>query len=535
MQTRMQPVGTIFNRFPRVVRDLSKQLGKHIDLQIKGAEVELDKSIVELLSDPLTHLIRNCADHAIEGPADRTRVGKSPNGTILLHAFHEGGQVNIAITDDGRGIDPRKVLRRAIDRGLIREAQGSQMSDREIINLIFAPGFSTAEQVSEVSGRGVGMDVVRTNVEKLGGHVEVESQVGTGTSVLLRLPLTLAIIPSMIVGVEGHRFAIPQVNVVEFVWVRASEVSRRIERIQGAHVLRLRDQLLPIVRLSEILGLGTTFMDPATGERLPERRDGLTDRRTELEEVVDGARHRQGDRRHDWRSDHNIVVLRVGPNHFGVVVDELYDFEEIVVKPLSSFTQAIKSFSGATIMGDGRVIMILDAGGLIAEAGLHFVDLQEEERRRQEEERKAASLAARRRRSIILCTGGDNEYFAIPQERVMRLERVLCRDIQRVGEREYVDYRGSGLPLLRLDRFLEVKPIASDQTDLFVIIPKPAEEGSTQAQAGVVISNIIDAMDVDVDLETLELRGPGLLGGAILQHHLTLFVDPLELVKAAGI
>lgn len=533
MQTRMQPVGTIFNRFPRVVRDLSKQLGKHIELQIRGAEVELDKSIVEMLVDPLTHIIRNCADHAIETPDIRKKTGKNEEGHIQLHAYHEGGQVCIAITDDGQGIDPRKVLKRALERGLVREAQVALLTDRDIVNLVFAPGFSTAEKISDVSGRGVGMDVVRTNVERLGGHVEVESQVGIGTSVLLRLPLTLAIIPSMIVGVAEHRFAIPQVNVVEFVWVRASEAARRIERVQGALVLRLRDQLLPLVRLSDVLGLARVFVHPDTGEARPDRRERLDDRRGELEEIVPSATPRTGDRRQDWRSDHNIVVLRVGPNQFGVVVDELYDFEEIVVKPLSGFIQSIKCFSGATIMGDGRVIMILDAGGLVAHAGLRFVDLQEEEKRRAEEERKAASLAARRRRSIILCAGAEGEFFAIPQERVMRLERVSMSAIQQVGEREFLDYRGSGLPLIRLDRYLQVRPVPPTLQDIYVVIPKAGD--GQKAQAGVVISQIIDALDVDVDLESTEIQGPGILGSAILQHQMTLFVDPLELVKAAGL
>ncbi len=527
MQTRMQPIGTLFNRFPRIIRDLSRSLGKQIEIQIKGAEVELDKSIVELLSDPLTHIIRNCADHAIELPDERKRIGKDLVGQIMLHAYHEGGQVNIAISDDGRGIDPKRVIRKAIEKGLITSSQSSQMSERDIINLIFAPGFSTAEKVSDVSGRGVGMDVVRTNVEKLGGHVEVDSQLGHGTAVLLRLPLTLAIIPSMIVGAEEHRFAIPQVNVVEFVWVRAADVAKKVERIQGAEVLRLRDQLLPLVRLADVLRLDRTFRHPETGDRVIDRRENLADRRNDGRTTVE-------DRRQDWRSDYNVVVLRVGPNHFGVVVDELHDFEEIVVKPLSSFITDLRCFSGATILGDGRVIMILDAGGLVNEAGLHFVDLQDEERRRLEEARKAATLAARRRRSIILCAGAEDEYFAIPQDKVTRLERVRIRDIQMLGDREYYEYLGAGLPILRLDRFLSVRPVPSGSADLYLVIPKIT---GTQVRppAGIVISNVIDALDVDVDLEQSEIKGPGLLGSAILQHHLTLFLDPQELVKAAGL
>jgi two-component system chemotaxis sensor kinase CheA len=540
MQTRMQPIGTVFNRFPRIIRDMSRQLGKEIEIQIKGAEVELDKSIVELLADPLTHIIRNCADHAIELPEERRRLGKAPAGQLLLHAYHQGGQVIIAITDDGRGIDPGKVLAKALAKGLVKEAQAREMTDREIVNLVFAPGFSTAETVTEVSGRGVGMDVVRSNTEKLGGHVELESQVGVGTTVLLRLPLTLAIIPSMIVGVGGSRFAIPQVNVVEFVWVRAQDAARRIEKVHGAEVLRLRSRILPLVRLAGVLGLERTFSHPAYGgEPRPDRRQELADRRGAAPaeagcEPGDPA-ERGPDRRTDWRSDYNIVVLKLGPNQFGVVVDELFDIEEIVVKPLSEFVQGSKCFSGATIMGDGRVIMILDAGGLAQQARLHFADVQAEERLRSEEEQRKAAAAASRRRAVLVCAGAPGEYFAIPQDRIMRLEKVRTADIQRVGDRAFVDYRGRGLPLLRLDELMEVRPLPADLKEVFVVIPKASDRTGTQARAGIVISDIIDALDVEVELEPVKVRGAGLLGGAILQGHLTLFLEPLELLRAAGL
>jgi two-component system chemotaxis sensor kinase CheA len=531
MQTRMQPIGTVFNRFPRIIRDMARQLGKQIDIRIQGAEVELDKSIVELLTDPLTHIIRNCADHAIEMPDERRRMKKNPVGQLLLHAYHQGGQVIIAITDDGRGIDPRKVAAKAVAKGIVTEVQAREMTDRELVNLVFAPGFSTAETVTDISGRGVGMDVVRSNTEKLGGHVELETQAGVGTTVLLRLPLTLAIIPSMIVGVGCDRFAIPQVNVVEFVWVRAADVSRRIERVHGAEVLRLRSRLLPLVRLADVLGVPRTFPDPEHGERVPDRRQELADRRgLPLDEA------RAPERRTDWRSDYNIVVLRLGSNQFGMVVDELFDIEEIVVKPLPEFVQTCKCFSGATIMGDGRVIMILDAGGLMAGAHLHFTDLQAEEKLRQEEEKRRAAAAAARRHSVIVCTGARDEFFAIPQDRIMRLEKLSTADIQLVGDREFMDYRGHGLPLIRLDQLLQVKPVAGELKEVFVVIPKVLEHGVvTQAVAGIVISDIIDALDVEVELEPVKVQGAGILGAAILQHHFTLFLEPLELLRAGGL
>ncbi len=533
MQTRMQPIGTVFNRFPRIIRDMSRQLGKQIEVRIEGAEVELDKSIVELLVDPLTHIIRNCADHAIEGPAERKKAKKTPTGAIHLHAFHEGGQINIAVRDDGRGIDSRKVLEKAVAKGLVTKAQAAEMTEREIVHLVFAPGFSTAETVSDISGRGVGMDVVRTNVEKLGGHVEMETEVGMGTTVRLRLPLTLAIIPSMIVGVADHRFAIPQVNVVEFVWVKASEAAQRIEQVQGALVLRLRDKLLPLVRLADVLGIPRVYADPATGQALPDRRVSIADRRAAESPEADP---REGDRREDWRTDHNIIVLRVGKNQYGVIVDELFDIEEIVVKPLSSFIQGTKCFSGATILGDGRVIMILDAGGLSTTAQLHFSDLQAEELRRAEEEKRSAALKASRRRSVILFEAASGERFAVPQDHVLRLERILRSRIELIGEREYIEYRGEGLPLVRLDRHLEVRPLESGLQEYFLVIPKiPGQNSTARPPAGILISEILDALDVEVELKKVEVRGPGLLGSAVVQDHLTLFLDPVDLLRAAGL
>ena len=242
------------------------------------------------------------------------------------------------------------------------------------------------------------------------------------------------------------------------------------------------------------------------------------------------------DRRTDWRSDYNIVVLKLGSNQFGVVVDELFDIEEIVVKPLSEFVQTCKSFSGATIMGDGRVIMILDAGGLVGQAHLHFADVQAEEKLRVEEEKRKAAVAASKRRSVIVCAGAEGEYFAIPQDQVMRLEKIQTADIQMVGDRPFVDYRGHGLPLIHLDQLLEVNPVDPGLKEVFVVIPKVIERGVVaQAKAGIVISDIIDALDVEVELEAVKVKGPGILGSAILQHNLTLFLEPLELLRAEGL
>lgn len=541
MQTRMQPIGAIFGKFPRVVRDMARTLGKDIAITMEGNEVELDKSILESLSDPMTHIIRNCADHALEPPAERKAKGKHPQGTILLRAYHEAGQVNISIRDDGRGIDPEKVARKAMEKGVITKEQASRMSARELVNLVFAAGFSTVEVVSDVSGRGVGMDVVRSNIEKLGGTVQLETAVNQGTTVLLQLPLTLAIIPSLIVGVQEHRFAVPQVNVEEFVWVRAEEVAKRIEKMQGQDVLRLRGMLLPLLRLSDVLGIARRYADLETGERRDDQRQRIADRRSPdseteaAQETMEELHERNAARRTQWRSDYNIVVSRIGGNRFGMIVDELFDTEEIVVKPLSCFLKQSPCFSGATILGDGRVITILDMAG-VAEAGnLHFSDVEAEERRRQEEEARREAHARAARRSVIIFNASPDEYFAVAQDTVLRLECLQVSDIKVVGDQEYLEYRGHGLPLIRLEQYLPVRPLPEVET-LYMIIPRQANGvPGTGSSAGILVSRIVDAVDVEVNLREAERSGPGLEGTAIVNNQLTLFLDPGTLIASTGV
>jgi two-component system chemotaxis sensor kinase CheA len=536
MQTRMQPVGSVFGKFPRVVRDISQQLGKKISIDITGAEVEMDKSIIELLSDPLTHIIRNSADHALEGPEERVLNDKDETGNIYLKAYHEAGQVNISIVDDGRGIDPDKIGGKALEKGVVTQEQLDKMSPRDIVNLVFAPGFSTAEVVSEVSGRGVGMDVVRSNIEKLGGTVNLDSVLGEGTTVLLQLPLTLAIIPSLIIGVGEQQFAIPQVNVDEFVWVRASEVADRIERLRGKDILKLRGQLLPLIRLSDVLGMDRMFKNPDTGKWELCRRSRIADRRGPDDLVADSKSDliEQGrdseDRRKDWHSDYNIVVLKVGSNQFGLIVDQYYDTEETVVKPLSSFLSQCSCFSGATILGDGSVITILDIMGVANKAELKFTDLDTEERRRKEEEEAREAAAAAERKSVILFRSNPEELFAVPQDLVLRLERIQIEDIEQIGDREYIQYRGQGLPIVRLENYLSVNPIPTELSEVYLISPK-TDDVSENGKAGIIVSSIEDALDVQVALEHSDQDGVGVMGSAVVNEKLTMFLNLAELME----
>ncbi|HKK90698.1 MAG TPA: chemotaxis protein CheA, partial [Desulfobacteraceae bacterium] len=348
MRTRMQPIANVFNKFTRVVRDLSKDLGKTIDLAIEGKDVELDKTIIESINDPLTHLVRNSVDHGIETPDVRKKAGKNPTGKITLKAFHDAGLVNIVISDDGKGLDPDKLARTALEKGLKTEQQIADMSDKEKSELILLPGFSTAEKVTDVSGRGVGMDVVVTNLEKLGGIIEIDSKTGKGSDIQIKLPLTLAIIPSQIISVGNEKYAVPQVNLDELLRIPASQVKEKIEKVGDADVVRLRGNLLPLLNLSKILGIEKSFVHPVDNKEYPDKRTSVSDRRSlrhdSIEKGVQAGDaagkdqetdERTGkDRRYRAASAVNIAVVSAGQFKYGMVVDELSDSEEIVVKPL---------------------------------------------------------------------------------------------------------------------------------------------------------------------------------------------------------
>jgi two-component system chemotaxis sensor kinase CheA len=532
MQTRMQPIESVFRKFPRVVRDLANQLGKQISLEMSGQDVELDKSILESLSDPLTHVIRNCCDHGIESPTDRQAAGKSPVGLISLRAYHEGGQINVVVDDDGKGIATDRVADKAIRLGVITREQYQAMSPQEQLNLIFHPGLSTADQISDVSGRGVGMDVVKTNIERFGGHISLESTPGKGTSLRMQLPLTLAIIPSLVVGIGERKFAIPQVNLLELVRVRASDIQSKIERVGRASVLRLRGRLLPLVHLSDALNLPRQFSDPATGEVKPDRRQTLDDARTRDPEFhpVPEAEQRQ-----HYTSDYNILVLRIGTNQYGLVVDKVFDTEEIVVKPLSNYLKNTKCYSGTTIMGDGSVAMILDAGGVASTVKLNFAELEAEEQRRASHMSLVKSQqgeGAGHQQSVILFANHPDERFALPLDELLRLEKITPSDIAIVGNREFVTYRGESLPLLRLEDYLPIRPteMLEEDGEAYIILPKRGN-----GRVGLYASKIIDTANVAQALNQQLFSDRELSGSAMINDHLTLFINVEALLDRAGI
>ena len=491
MKTRMQPIGTIWSKFPRTVRDVAMSCGKTVRIEMVGKETELDKTIIEAIKDPLTHIVRNSVDHGIESPVRRTAAGKSPEGLLALRAYHEGGQVIIEISDDGAGLDAEKIRRKAVEKGLVTADQSLRMNERELLHLIFQPGFSTAEQITNVSGRGVGMDVVKTNIDRIGGTVDVQSKPGVGTTVRMKIPLTLAIIPALIVTDGGDRYAIPQISLLELVRLEGEEARKRIELLQGVAVYRLRGRLLPLVYLNNEL-----HAKPSS-PRLTE---------------ADAA---------------NIVILRADDRKFGLVVDEINDTEEIVVKPLGKQLKGVKIFAGSTIMGDGRVALILDVLGIAQSANV----VNEGRERSMNEKAAASASASAKMETVLLLQCGGEGRLAMDLSLVARLEEFPCDMIERAGDREVVQYRGQIMPLIRISEILEIGSRASGARDSGVLqVVVYSQEGRN---IGLVVDRILDIIEEPIDRQQ-PVRRSGLLGSAVIQERVTDLLDVAALVRAAN-
>jgi two-component system chemotaxis sensor kinase CheA len=539
MLTRMQPIGNVFNKFPRVVRDLSSKLKKNIDLTIVGKDVELDKTIIEAINDPLTHLVRNSVDHGIESPAERKRLGKSETGLVILKAYHEAGQVVIEISDDGKGLDGDALAASAVNKGLLTIEQAQIMSEKEKVNLIFLPGFSMAKEVTDVSGRGVGMDVVKTNLDQLGGNVDIISEVGHGTTISIKLPLTLAIIPCQIIMMGGERYAIPQVNLEELLRIPASQVKERVERVGNAEVVRLRGNLLPLIRLADVLCVKRTFWDESDGTLKEDRRELISDRRgltsppfrdtqqgdavPETQQDAKGART-EADRRTSPSSALNIVVVSTGAMKYGLIVDRLQDSEEIVIKPLGRHLQQCKGYAGATIMGDGRIALILDVSNLARMAHLTSIDgtdrahelasAQEEARRAQKD-----------KQALLIFRNSETEQFGVPLNQVERIEKIKRSNIEDLGGKRVMQYREGSLSLICVNDVAAVQPLA-DHDDLLVIVFKIATR-----LIGLLAIGPIDAIEIATEIDGTTLRQPGIMGSAIIGKHTTMLVNVFELVQ----
>ncbi len=460
MKTRMQPIKNVWDKLPRVVRDLSRSNGKKVELVMEGAGTELDKSLLESIKDPLTHIVRNSIDHGIETPQERIEAGKPEGGTLRLKAFHEGGQINIEILDDGKGIDVEKVKMKAIENGLITSEVAENLSDREGLALIFRAGLSTAKKVTNVSGRGVGMDVVKTNIEKIGGVVEMMSVYGKGTTLRIKIPLTLAIVPASIVVINEERFAIPQASLLEFVRVD-HENGESIETIQGADFFRLRGELLPLVSLHRVLKMEAKGKEEDAVEEL----------------------------------ESNIVVLKAREKAFGLLVDHISDTEEIVVKPLSRQLKGIPVLSGATIMGDGHVALILDVVGLAQEGGVFNAETLQEKSGRQED---TVSETDGERQSIVVFSVSDKDQYAVLLSEVDRLEEFDSTTFETAGGREVVQYRGGLLTLVRLGDVLGVETCFSNDENSGRCPVVVFSKGNMDV--GLIVGSISDALEAKMKL-----------------------------------
>ena len=541
MLTRMQPIGNVFSKFPRVVRDLSKKLGKQMDLTIVGKDVELDKTIIESINDPLTHLVRNSVDHGIETPEERKKKGKDIRGLIVLKAYHAAGQVVIEISDDGKGLDGDMLAEAAVKKGLITSDQAKVMSEKERINLILLPGFSTAKKVTDVSGRGVGMDVVKTNLDQLGGSIEIESEVGKGSTISIKLPLTLAIIPCQIVMTGGERYAIPQVNLEELLRIPAATVKERVERVGDAEVVRLRGNLLPLIRMAEVFDIDPTYYDPVQGETRPDRRQNIADRRSkstplfkeegapppETRESEQDRKRKENERRQSASSALNIVVVSTGAMRYGLIVDRLHDSEEIVIKPLGRHLQQCQGYAGATIMGDGRIALILDVSNIARMAGL--TSLEGSERAKElNEAAKEAITKTRDKQSLLTFSSSATEQFGVPLNQVERVEKIKRHDIEEIGGRRVMQYRGGSLPLISIDEVASVLPL-DDRDDLLVIVFHLAGK-----DVGLLAIGPIDAIEISADIDDVTLKQPGIMGSTIIGGRTTMLVNIFEITQVSN-
>ncbi len=468
MKTRMQPIGNAWQKFPRIVRDLSNELGKQIDLETQGAETELDRQVLDLIKDPLTHMVRNSADHGLETPEERSAAGKPRHGSIRLSAYHEGGYIIIQIADDGRGLDTDRIKAKAVSQGLVSESEIEKLSEAQIHKFIFAPGFSTAVKITSVSGRGVGMDVVRNNIDQIGGTIDVRSVAGVGLSFTIKIPLTLAIVAALIVEAGGDRYAIPQLSVVELVRARSGS-EHRIERIKDTTVLRLREKLLPLARLSDLLGAQST-----------------------------------GDLESGF-----IVVTQVGSQTFGIVVDSVFHTEEIVVKPMSSKLRHITLFSGNTILGDGSVIMIVDPNGASQALGSIVTSQMVAE------ETGHYAATTEQPTSLLVFRAGSNQFKAVPLALITRLEEIDTRKIELSNGRHMVQYRGQLMPLISMNESVSVKGEGAQPLLVF-------SDGSRSM--ALVVDEIVDIVEERLDIQVAS-DNAGVLGSAIIKGHATEVID----------
>lgn len=490
MQTRMQPLGNVFEKFPRIIRDLSKSLNKEINLEIQGGEVELDKSIIEVLVDPLVHLVRNAADHGLENPNERKLAGKTEYGTIKINAYYKSGFVIIDVIDDGKGIDLEKVKSKALENEIISSKEILNMSEKEIMELILNPGFSTSENITNISGRGVGMDVVKTNIKKMGGDIEIYSISNKETKIRLIIPLTLAIISALIVESSNQKFALPQVNIKEIVRIIPNDKNKKLEYISGRLVLRLREELLPIVNLSEVLT--NEWMDI-----------------------------------NNWKKTIRILIVKIGFKEFGLMVDEIHDGEEILVKSLPKYIKDSECYSGVTILGDGKVAMILDINSIAQKAKLKLsngIDIENKAEKYEKEKQPSE------KNKIILFKCSQHETLAMEVAIVERVEEIKHNNIELIGNQEYIKIRGNIVKIIRPSNYIPISKSESINKRDYIIIPKG------NRSVGILINKIYDTIEIDINtnLNVDNIKFKGISGSKIIDNKIVLLLNINELLEMAS-
>jgi two-component system chemotaxis sensor kinase CheA len=522
MSTRMQPIGSILTKFERLVRDFSRTTGKKISLRLSGQETELDKTLIEAIKDPLVHIIRNACDHGLEGIEDREAAGKNAQGTIWIKAYNESGQVTIEILDDGRGLNRDKIGAKAVEKGVITSESLERMTDQQVFGLIFAPGFSTAEQVTNISGRGVGMDVVKTNIEKIGGSVNVNSKLGEGTTFKLRIPLTLAIVPALVIKSIGEFFAVPQLNLVELVRLESDEEKALIEKIQGSEFLKLRGNLTPVFRLNDVLEL----------QNVHNKSEQL---RCTLDDFSSGGTQDNQNSTTKIEDAENIIILSAEDLFFGIIVDEILDTEEIVVKPLSNSLKHLNLFGGATIMGDGKVALILDALG--------FLNTVSDSTQRVKEEAFATDEGAvnvdeaGEMQENLLVKLGDERTYAVPLPLVARLEEFEVSKIERTGNQPIIRYLNAPMPLINVEKTLKLngksmlerhKEIGKDVISCIVTTIRGKN-------FGIVVDEIRDISIDHSNIDASAVDREGILGTVFIDDKTVSLLDVYTIIESQGL
>lgn len=512
MSMRMQSISLVFDKFPRLVRELSSKLKKDIKLSIEGENVELDKTLIEAISDPLIHLVRNCADHGIETPEIRKSKGKVSFGKIILKAFHSGGLVHIQISDDGNGIDTEIISKKVIEKGIMSKSEIDKLSQEEKLKLIFAPGFSTAETITDISGRGVGMDVVRTNIERIGGSIEIETIVGKGTTFKITLPLTLAIISSLIVRVNGQNFAIPQVSFEELIRVTTSEFREKIALVGDGQVLRLRGELIPLMHLSDCI----------RPEELKTKKHGAIN--YSQTKILDDGTVVEADNSQSMQNNNNdnikVMIVTTGEIRIGLVVDQIIGFEEIIVKSLPIHLRYLHYYAGVTILGDGKVALIIDVHGIALRNRLAY------------EKSQGLSLKLKKAKQIsndkIMLLLFDKSYdlekkeqFALPLAIIQRVDRIPLSGVHKIGEKNYINYMGHTTQLIDAP---ELEPLdvysKSAIQDITIVVPK-----NTAIPLALRIGRIIDTKDVSLKIEENSIKNQLFMGTAIIDDEITILLN----------